>query len=342
MRTRRRDPVRRAARRRRRACARMLRACRRAARTADGLWARGPVALGHRRLKIIDLQRGRRAADGRRRARADAWSSTAASTTTRSCATSCRRTGYRFFSTSDTEVILKAYPRWGADCVDHFLGHVRLRDRRARQRPADAGPRPAGHQAAVPRPDRRPAAVRLDAAGAAGRRRHRHLDRPGRAGPLHDVPLGRAGAADHPDRRPQAAAGHGAGDRAGRHVAPTPSTGSPLHPRPATGRTGDRGLAGRAAGQPADRRRAADGRRRAGRGAALRRHRLQRSSWRCSPSRAARPDRRSASGSSRPAARAATSSSTPTWSPSSSAPTTTRSGSTARGCCPASTRPSPR
>jgi asparagine synthase (glutamine-hydrolysing) len=30
--------------------------------------------------------------------------------------------GYRFFSTSDTEVILKAYHRWGPECVSRFLG----------------------------------------------------------------------------------------------------------------------------------------------------------------------------------------------------------------------------
>ena len=30
--------------------------------------------------------------------------------------------GHRFFSTSDTEVIGKAYAVWGLDCVDHFLG----------------------------------------------------------------------------------------------------------------------------------------------------------------------------------------------------------------------------
>jgi asparagine synthase (glutamine-hydrolysing) len=30
--------------------------------------------------------------------------------------------GYKFFSTSDTEVILKAYAKWGRNCVDHFKG----------------------------------------------------------------------------------------------------------------------------------------------------------------------------------------------------------------------------
>ncbi|HEX2262459.1 MAG TPA: N-acetylglutaminylglutamine amidotransferase, partial [Pseudonocardiaceae bacterium] len=30
--------------------------------------------------------------------------------------------GYRFFSDSDSEVLLKAYHRWGTSCVDHFMG----------------------------------------------------------------------------------------------------------------------------------------------------------------------------------------------------------------------------
>ncbi len=39
-----------------------------------------------------------------------------------SCAPSWNRTGYRFFSASDTEVIVKAYDKWGRDCVSHFAG----------------------------------------------------------------------------------------------------------------------------------------------------------------------------------------------------------------------------
>ena len=51
----------------------------------------------------------------------------------------------------------------------------------------DAGPRPARHQAALPGRDARPAALRLDPAGAARGRRRRHLARPGRAAALHDA-----------------------------------------------------------------------------------------------------------------------------------------------------------
>ena len=57
--------------RRRRGRAGMRRGWRRRGPDGSGIWADGPVALGHRRLAIIDLSRGRRAADGRRRARAD-------------------------------------------------------------------------------------------------------------------------------------------------------------------------------------------------------------------------------------------------------------------------------
>ena len=30
--------------------------------------------------------------------------------------------GYRFFSTADSEVVIKAFHRWGTGCVDHFKG----------------------------------------------------------------------------------------------------------------------------------------------------------------------------------------------------------------------------
>jgi asparagine synthase (glutamine-hydrolysing) len=87
-----------------------------------GIWQQGPVAMGHRRLKIIDLTDSagqpmhdphlgltisfngciynhhelRRELEGR---------------------------GHRFFSHgSDTEVILHAYHEWGDTCVEHFHG----------------------------------------------------------------------------------------------------------------------------------------------------------------------------------------------------------------------------
>ncbi|MDY7085958.1 MAG: N-acetylglutaminylglutamine amidotransferase [Actinomycetota bacterium] len=87
----------------------------------EGLWARGPVALGHRRLKIIDLS------EAGHQPMAD--EQLGLSLVFNGCIYNYKQLreelrghGYTFFSTSDTEVVLKAYHRWGADCVQRFLG----------------------------------------------------------------------------------------------------------------------------------------------------------------------------------------------------------------------------
>ncbi|WP_018638067.1 N-acetylglutaminylglutamine amidotransferase [Parafrankia elaeagni] len=93
------------------------------ARGPDGVgtWSSGPVAFGHRRLRIIDLsERG-----------AQPMVDTALGLTVvfNGCIYNYQElrdqltdAGYSFFSTSDTEVIGKAYHHWGARCVDHFAG----------------------------------------------------------------------------------------------------------------------------------------------------------------------------------------------------------------------------
>jgi asparagine synthase (glutamine-hydrolysing) len=87
----------------------------------EGVFARGPVTFGHRRLKIIDLS------DAGRQPMTD--NELGLTLVFNGCVYNyqqlreqLRAYGYQFFSTSDTEVILKAYHRWGADCVSHFLG----------------------------------------------------------------------------------------------------------------------------------------------------------------------------------------------------------------------------
>jgi asparagine synthase (glutamine-hydrolysing) len=87
----------------------------------SGLWARGPVVLGHRRLSIIDLS----AAGGQPMVD----SPLGLTVVFNGCIYNYKDLraeleghGYRFFSTSDTEVIGKAYAHWGTSCVDHFLG----------------------------------------------------------------------------------------------------------------------------------------------------------------------------------------------------------------------------
>ena len=86
-----------------------------------GTWAQGPVAFGHRRLKIIDLT------DSGSQPMVDSHLGLAV--VFNGCVynhVELRReleaAGHRFFSTSDTEVVLKAYAQWGTDCVDRFAG----------------------------------------------------------------------------------------------------------------------------------------------------------------------------------------------------------------------------
>lgn len=87
----------------------------------SGLWSQGPVALGHRRLKIIDLSEhaAQPMVDG------DLGLTAVFNGCLynyRELMADLRGEGYRFFSASDTEVLLKAYHRWGPDCVRRFNG----------------------------------------------------------------------------------------------------------------------------------------------------------------------------------------------------------------------------
>ncbi|MDP9006777.1 MAG: asparagine synthase (glutamine-hydrolyzing), partial [Actinomycetota bacterium] len=86
-----------------------------------GVWAQGGVALAHRRLKVIDLSE--------RAAQPMVDPELGLAVVFNGCIYNYRElrreleaAGYHFFSTGDTEVVLKAYHRWGADLVDHFHG----------------------------------------------------------------------------------------------------------------------------------------------------------------------------------------------------------------------------
>lgn len=86
----------------------------------DGLWRGGSVTLGHRRLRIIDLS------DAAAQPMVDEEHELAV--VFNGCIYNYRELrdeladGYRFRSTSDTEVLLAAYVRWGEDFVDHLTG----------------------------------------------------------------------------------------------------------------------------------------------------------------------------------------------------------------------------
>ncbi|MER5455344.1 MULTISPECIES: N-acetylglutaminylglutamine amidotransferase [unclassified Micromonospora] len=86
-----------------------------------GVWAQGPVALGHRRLKIIDLS----AASGQ----PIVDSAAGLTGVFNGCIYNYRELraelaakGHHFFSSGDSEVVIKAYAEWGLDFVDHLIG----------------------------------------------------------------------------------------------------------------------------------------------------------------------------------------------------------------------------
>ena len=88
---------------------------------ADGTWAAGRLALSHRRLKIIDLSdRAAQPMVDERLGLVIAYNGCIYNF--RELRRSLEAAGYAFFSESDSEVILKAYHRWGDDCVRHLKG----------------------------------------------------------------------------------------------------------------------------------------------------------------------------------------------------------------------------
>jgi asparagine synthase (glutamine-hydrolysing) len=88
---------------------------------AVGLYAQGPLALGHRRLKIVDLS------EAAQQPMVDAHLGLALAFNGmiynyRELRAELEALGYRFFSTGDTEVVLKAWHAWGEAAVERFNG----------------------------------------------------------------------------------------------------------------------------------------------------------------------------------------------------------------------------
>jgi asparagine synthase (glutamine-hydrolysing) len=86
----------------------------------SGLWAAPGVALAHNRLAIIDLTTGQQPmfwADGR-----FVLTYNGELYNFRELRSELESTGARFQTTSDSEVILAAYERWGARAVERFRG----------------------------------------------------------------------------------------------------------------------------------------------------------------------------------------------------------------------------
>ncbi|MCG9739657.1 N-acetylglutaminylglutamine amidotransferase [Shewanella insulae] len=87
----------------------------------QGLYSQGACCLGHRRLKIIDLSE--------HGAQPMVDAELGLTLVFNGCIYNYRalraeltEMGYRFFSHSDSEVILKAYAQWGRRCVEKFNG----------------------------------------------------------------------------------------------------------------------------------------------------------------------------------------------------------------------------
>jgi asparagine synthase (glutamine-hydrolysing) len=88
---------------------------------SDGIVAHGPVAFGHRRLSIIDLSPCG--------AQPMVDSDLGLTLVFNGCIynykelrTELEAAGYNFFSTADSEVLLKAFHKWGPHCVERFKG----------------------------------------------------------------------------------------------------------------------------------------------------------------------------------------------------------------------------
>ena len=87
----------------------------------SGIYQSGQIAVGHQRLKILDLS------EHAQQPMID--SELGLGIVFNGCVynfrdlrTELRALGYRFFSEGDTEVILKAYAAWGEHCVERFQG----------------------------------------------------------------------------------------------------------------------------------------------------------------------------------------------------------------------------
>ncbi|MFM9890540.1 MAG: asparagine synthase (glutamine-hydrolyzing) [Rickettsiales bacterium] len=88
---------------------------------AEGTTMLGTVALGHRRLAILDLSPAG-AQPMQDAARGLSIIHNGEIYNYCELRTELAKRGYQFHSNTDTEVILAAYDAWGADCVHHFNG----------------------------------------------------------------------------------------------------------------------------------------------------------------------------------------------------------------------------
>jgi asparagine synthase (glutamine-hydrolysing) len=86
----------------------------------DGFYFQGPVALGMRRLAIIDLQSGKQPIHNQARTSWIVFNGEIYNY--RELREKLEKLGHTFYTNSDTEAIVHAYDRYGADCPKHLRG----------------------------------------------------------------------------------------------------------------------------------------------------------------------------------------------------------------------------
>ncbi len=90
---------------------------------AGDVWLSPHAALGHRRLAIIDLSGGAQPMGDHRPGTAPVVLTYSGEVYNfRELRAELRSAGHEFRTRSDTEVVLRAYQEWGADCVRRFVG----------------------------------------------------------------------------------------------------------------------------------------------------------------------------------------------------------------------------
>ena len=129
------------------------RPCAIAGRMASGFHLEPGLALGHRRLAIIDLAGGAQpmaSADERFRVvyNGEIYNF-------RELRAELEGLGHRFATRSDTEVLLAAFAQWGSRCLARLRGMFAFALWDGPHAPAVPGARPVGREAALPRNDRR-------------------------------------------------------------------------------------------------------------------------------------------------------------------------------------------
>src|SRR5450432_2142138 len=86
----------------------------------QGMFVEGPVALGMRRLSIIDLAGGHQPMSGCDKASKIVFNGEIYNY--RELQRTLEARGHQFKTNSDTEAIIHAYEEYGANCVDHLRG----------------------------------------------------------------------------------------------------------------------------------------------------------------------------------------------------------------------------